>query len=426
MLDDLKYAFRFLAKSPLFTAVAVCTLALGIGANTAIFSVVEGALLRPLPFPHAEQLVRVFEAQDENGGRGASLNLSDLTAQRWREFGHDIFADLGVATGGAVTLGRGEGAPAKTFPAARISANFLTALGLLPARGRNFTSEEDRPGGAPVVLVSDDFWRETLEARSDVLGSTIVLDGVTRTIIGVMPKSFRHPYRASVWLPLALPTATAATANNHYLYGVGRLQPGISPAQAEASVRRMCLAINQRDGNPSNPRAAYLPPLRESFVQDLRPKVLVIVGAGLCALLIAAANFAGLLLSRVIEQEGEFALRAALGASRQRIVRQQLVQALLLASIGTAAGLLLASWATPLLVAMSPEGSDVTGSAMREFDYAVRMDWPVFGFAAGAMLLVSLGFGLLPAVRASRVDLRGAMNTSSRGSTLDRGTRRWL
>src|SRR5438045_2057764 len=159
---------------------------------------------------------------------------------------------------------------------------------------------------------------------------------------------------------------------------------------------------------------------------DLQPKILVIVGAAVCALLIAAANFAGLLLSRVIEREGEFALRAALGASRRRLVRQQLVQALLLAVLGTLLGLFLASWATPALFALSPEGSDTTGSAMREFDYAARMDWPVFGFASGLMVLVGIGFGLLPAVRASRTSLRDAMSTSSRGATLDRGTRRLL
>ena len=188
----------------------------------------------------------------------------------------------------------------------------------------------------------------------------------------------------------------------------------------------MCAAINQSDPNPANPRAAYLPPLRESFVMDLRPKILVIVGAALCALVIAAANFAGLLLARVIDRDGEFALRAALGASRGRLIRQQLVQALLLAAIGTGLGLLVASWVTPLLVSLSPEGIDATGSAMREFDYAVRLDLPVFAFAAGVMLLTGLGFGLLPAVRASRTNLRGAMSAISRGATLDRNTRRLL
>src|SRR4029077_807652 len=210
------------------------------------------------------------------------------------------------------------------------------------------------------------------------------------------------------------------------LYGVARLRPGVTPLKAEEAVRRMCAAINRDDPNPANARGAYIPPLRESFVMDLRPKILVIIGAAGCALLIAAVNFAGLLLARVIEREGEFALRAALGASRRRLVRQQLVHALLIALIGTALGLLVASWITPILFALSPEGADATGSAMREFDYAARLDLPVFAFAAGLMALVGLGFGLLPAARASRTDLRGAMSVISRGATLDRSARRLL
>jgi putative ABC transport system permease protein len=200
----------------------------------------------------------------------------------------------------------------------------------------------------------------------------------------------------------------------------------VTPAKAEEAVRRMCAAINRQDPNPANARSAYIPPLRESFVMDLRPKILVIVAAAVCALLIAAANFAGLLLARVIEREGEFALRAALGASRLRLVRQQLAQAFLLAIVGTALGLLVASWATPFLLALSPEGADATGSAMREFDYAARLDLPVFAFAAGVMALLGLGFGLLPAVRASRTDLRRAISATSRGATLDRSARRLL
>jgi putative ABC transport system permease protein len=426
VLSDLRFAFRTLIKTPAFTAVAVLTLALGIGANMAIFSVVEGTLLRPLPFPHAEQLVRIYEAPDENGARGASLNLSDRTVQHLREFGRDIFQDVGGGSGGTAVVGLDNGSPAQIVPAPQVTSNFFSVLGLSPSLGRAFRAEEGRNGAAAVVIISDDFWRNTLGARQDVLGSSLVIDGIPRTVIGVMPKAFRHPYRASIWLPLVLDPDNSATMNNHYLYGVGRLRGGIRPAQAEEPVRRMFASINRADPNPVNARAAYLPPLRESFIMDLRPKLLVIVGAAACALLIAAANFAGLLLARVIEREGEFALRAALGASRQQLVRQQLAQALLLSLIGTAIGLIVASWAAPLLVAMSPEGADATGSAMREFDYAARLDLPVFFFATALMTLVGVGFGFLPAARASRTDLRGAISATSRSATLDRGSRRLL
>jgi len=372
-MNDLKFAFRQLGNSPGFTLVAVLTLALGIGANTAIFSVVEGVLLRPLPFPNAERLVRIYEALDENGARSGTLNLSDRTVARFREFGRDIFEDVAGGTGGASVVSAKAGSPAQTVPAASITYNFFDVLGLPPSQGRNFTTEEGTDNAANVVIISDDFWRNNLNSRRDVLGSTIVIDGTPRTIIGVMPKAFRHPYRASLWLPLVLEPDNPATINNHYLYGVARLRPGITPAKAEEAVKRMCATINRDDPNPANVRAAYIPPLRESFVMDLRPKILVIVGAAVCALLIAAANFAGLLLARVIEREGEFALRAALGASRRQLVRQQLIQALLLALAGTALGLLIAFWITPMLFALSPEGADATGSAMREFDYAARL-----------------------------------------------------
>jgi hypothetical protein len=289
-MNDLRFALRQLRNSPGFTLVAVLTLALGIGANTAIFSVVEGVLLRPLPFPHAQRLVRIYEVLDENGTRSGSLNLSDRTVARFREFGRDIFEDVAGGTGGAAIIGLNGGSPAQTVPAARVTSNFFDVLGLPPARGRSFTAEEGLDEAANVVIISDDFWRNTLNSRGDVLGSTIVIDGTPRTIIGVMPKAFRHPYRANLWLPLALEPDNPATLNNHYLYGVARLRPGITPAKAEAAVKRMCTAINRDDPNPANARAAYMPPLRESFVMDLRPKILVIVGAAACALLIAAAN----------------------------------------------------------------------------------------------------------------------------------------
>src|SRR4029077_8347 len=167
MLGDLRYALRMLAKRSGFSAVAFLILALGIGANTAIFSVVEGTLLRPLPFPHPERLVRIYQGQEENGARVASTNLSDQTVQRWREFGRDIFEDIGAGTGGASTVGLNNGQPAQIVPVARISSNFFSVLGLPPALGRTFTPEEDSQGGPSVAIISDDFWRNNLNARAN-------------------------------------------------------------------------------------------------------------------------------------------------------------------------------------------------------------------------------------------------------------------
>jgi predicted permease len=423
-MNDLRYALRQLWKSPAFSIIAVATLALGIGANTAIFSVIEGALLRPLPFPNADRLVRVYETFDESGTPKNSLNLTEKTVQQWREYGVDIFEGIGAATGGAASVATA-GESTQIFPAARITANFLNVLGLKPALGRNFTEGEDRPGGPHVVLVGYDFWQRNLGGRADVLGQTIKLDDAPYTIVGIMPKTFRHPYRAEFWLPIALDFAANARPN-HYLYGVARLRPGITIAQADAAGRRMCAAINNAAPDPNNAPRAWLIPLRESFTLELRPKLFIIAGAALCALLVAAANFAGLMLARVVERDGEMALRSALGASRGRLIREGLVQAVVLAVLGTILGLVVAGWLTPALVALSPEGSDATGSAIREFDYGVRLDWPVFVFAAGVMLFIGVGFGLLPAWRASRTDLRGALGSTGCGSTLEGGTRRLL
>jgi len=332
-MNDLRFAVRMLWRSPAFCVIAIATLALGIGANTAIFSVIESALLRPLPFPKADRLVRLYETFEENGTHSDLLNLSEKTVRQWRQYGGDIFEGIGVATGASVTAAN-PGQPAQSFQAARISANFLNVLGLQPALGRNFTAAEDQPSGPRVVIVSYDFWQRNLGGRADVFGNTITL--------------------------------------------------------------------------------------------DLRPKLLIIAAAALCALLIAAANFAGLMLARVVERDGELALRSALGATRGRLIREGLAQTIVLAVLGTACGLLIAGWLTPALVALSPEGADATGSAIREFDYGVRLDWPVFVFAAGAMLLIGVGFGLLPAWRAARTDLQSSLGNIGRGSTLDGGTRRLL
>ena len=425
MLQDLRFAFRQLIKSPGFTAAAVLVLAFGIGVNTAIFSVVEAALLRPLPFPEPDRLVRLYEAFDQPDTRANTLSLSELTVQQWREHGQDIFTGFGAATGTSLTLGNTTGEAPRYLPAARVTADFFTVLGLAPALGRNFTPEEDRPNGPRVVLIGHDLWQRQFGGRPDVLSQTLQLDGTPHTIVGVMPARFRHPYRAEVWVPLAAAFEPVA-ARGHYLYGVARLRPGVTPAAADAAVRRLCANLNALAPDPANPVRAYIRPLREGFVTDLRPKLLAIYGAALCALLVAAANFAGLLLARAVERESETAIRGALGASHGRLLRASLAQSFVLAALGTAAGLLLATWITPALVALSPEGSDTTGSAMREFDHAARLNLPVFGFAAGALLLAGIGFGLLPAWRARRIALRTAMGGNSRGATLDRGTRRLL
>src|SRR5207244_4296475 len=175
----------------------------------------EGVLLRPLPFPNAERLVRIYEALDENGARSATLNLSDRTTARFREFGRNIFEDVAGGTGDASVVSAKAGSPTQTVPAARVTHNFFDVLGLPPSQGRNFTTEEGTDKAATIAIISDDFWRNTLNSRRDVLGSTIVTDGTQRTIIGVMPKAFRHPYRACLWLPIPAEPDHPAAVNHH-------------------------------------------------------------------------------------------------------------------------------------------------------------------------------------------------------------------
>jgi len=424
-MTDLRYAVRMLLKSPGFSIISIATLALGIGANTAIFSVVESSLLRPLPFPEANRLVRLYELSGEAGEHSAKLNIAPTTLRQWREHGGDIFSGIGAGTGASLTLGASAGEPAQNIPAALITADFLKVVGLSPMLGRNFVAAEDQPGAGRVVIVGYDFWQQHLEGRADAIGQFITLDGMPYTVIGVMPKTFRHPYHAQVWLPLRLDYSSERSHHN-FLYGVARLRPGISLQQADAATNRLCAVIKRVAPDPGNPEQAALIPLRNSFILDLRPKLLIIAGAAFCALLVAAANFAGLLLSRAVQSGGEMALRAALGATRGRLVRQGLAHSFLLTAAGTLAGLLIAEWLTPLLVALSPEGADNTGSAIREFDYAVRLDWPVFAFAAGVMIFVGIGIGIFPAWRAARADLRGGLSNIGRGATLDLATRRWL
>jgi len=415
---ELRQAYRSLSKSKAFAAVVVSILGLGIGANTAIFSVVRALLLRPLPFQEPERLVRLRESF-RTGGDEAQLNLSPLTWQRWRE-SNDVFTDVAAATGTSLTLSAD--GDAHYVPAARISHNFFAVLGVRPLLGRDIDVEEDQPRGPRVVLMSHGLWQRRFGGTSDIVGKEIRLDGAPHTVLGVMPASFRHPYRAELWVPLQLRIEPTLTTGR-YLYVPARLRPGVTLEQATLSMRRLCERLALEFPSPQNAREATLVPLHRSFVRDIQPKMLAITAAAGFVLLIAGANVASLLLARHLEREREAGVRAALGASRGRLVRESLAQSLLLTIAGCIAGVLLASWLTGPIFALSPMASDATGNAMREFSTAVALDGPVLAVSLATALLVGLGFGLVPAWRVSRGDLHAAVKGGSR-STLERGTRR--
>ena len=418
MILELRQALRVLGRAKGFSAVVVLILGLGIGANTAIFSVVRSVLLRPLPFSDPERLVRLYESFGSGDG-DARLSLAPLTWQRWREH-NEVFEDIAAATGTSLTLG-GDG-EAQYVPAARVSFNFFSVLGLRPRLGRDFLPEEDQPGAAPVVLLGHGLWQRRFGGQ-DVVGQDVRLDGVPHRIVGVMPESFRHPYRAELWVPLAV-RIEPVQASGRFLYAPARLKAGVSVDAARRSMRELCARIEREYPAPTNAREAAVVPLREGFVRELRPKLVAITAAAAFVLLIAGANVASLLLARQVEHDGEAALRAALGATSVRIARGFLLQSLLLSGGGIAAGIVLAAVLTGPLFALSPMASDATGTAMREFDSSVRIDTPVLLASIATALAVGVGAGLLPAWRASRRDLRLAAGGLGRGRTLDRGTRR--
>ena len=419
MFLELHQTLRHLARAPGFVAVVVLVLGLGIGANTALFSVVRAVLLRPLPLHEPDHLVRLYEGF-RTGGDETQMSLAPLTWERWRE-GNDAFADIAAATGANLTLGGG--GEAEYVPAARISHNFFSVLGTSPAVGRDLRPEEDRPGASLVALISHGLWQRRFGGARDVIGREVLVDGAPHTVVGVMPPSFRHPYRAEIWVPLALRIDPAQPPAN-YLYALGRLKVGVTVETARRSMRELCERIEREHPSPRNPREALVTPLHETFVRDLRPKLLLLTAAAGFVLLIVGVNFAGLLLARHLEREAETGLRAALGASRGRLVRGFLVESLVLTVAGSLAGVLLAAWLTEPLVALSPMASDATGGALREFESTVRVDGHVLATSIAVALLVGLGFGLVPAWRGSRGDLQQVLKGKGRGATLDLGTRR--
>lgn len=427
MLHDFKLAARSLTRSPVLSVTIIAILAVTIGANTAIFSVLEALLLRPLPMHEPERLVRLHESFPSDGGSDERvLPLANTTLMQWRE-NNTVFTGIAGATGGSVTM-TGRGDP-QFVPTARITANFLAVLGVQPILGRTFTEEEDRPGGASVALVSHHFWQQTLGGRPEALGQVVIFDGAPVTVIGVMAPGFNHPYRAEVWVPLALAFDPAAP-RSHYLYAPARLKPGVTLDQARRAMREMCAQIQKTESAPTNPQGASMRLLHDGFVRDLRPKLIAVAGAAIFVLLIAAANVASLLLARQVERQAETTLRSALGATRGRIIREYLGQSLLLAAVGCGAGILLAVWGTPLLYNLSPmadRGFGFGGFALNEFNTQVAVDYPVMLAAAAITLLVGFGAGLIPALRTTgRVELRSAIQGSGRSVTLDRGARNLL
>ncbi|MFN2622717.1 MAG: ABC transporter permease [Chthoniobacterales bacterium] len=388
MMTDLRFAFRLLAKSPVVTLIALATLALGIGANTSIFSVINSVLLRPLPLKDSEQLVQVWETkQFPPGFRGtaSAANLRD-----WREQ-NTVFTGIAAYRYQGFAL-QGKENPER-LAGALVSANYFSVLGTKPLLGRTFVEHEDEADRSTVVVISEALWRARFGADPQLIGRTISLDSRPFTVIGVMPASFRFLNGTTqVWAPLVLTPQELAVRGDHDLFVIARIRSGVTLAQARAQMNIIAEGLALRFPDEQAFRGILLVPLREQLTINRRTSLLVLFSAVGCVLLIATANVANLLLARTASRLREVALRLALGASRGRLIRQFLTESVLLALIGGALGILTALWGTRVLVAML--GDRIVGAG------EVHLDLNVTLFAALISLLVGIACGLAPARQA--------------------------
>jgi putative ABC transport system permease protein len=400
LLQDLRFALRMLRKNPGFAAVAVLTLAIGIGANTAVFTVVNGVLLRPMPLPEARRLFLVSLAA-RIGPLGWAPGVSDRDYLAFRDQ-DQTFERIASFTIGTTANLTGAGDPAQ-IPVSYVTTEFFPLLRTNPEIGRAFLAGEGEAGNDNVVVLSNELWKERFGLDSKVLGKTIGLDGVSRTVIGVMPPGFAFP-GVRVWMPLAI----RIDEHNSFTRPVmGRLKTGISSQQAQAELETFADHLPLSLGESKRDRLPQIIPLKDLLVADIRPSLLVFAGAVAFVLLIACANVANLFLARAAGRGQEMAVRSTLGANRWRLVRQLLAESTLVSLAGGAAGILLAIWGVPALTALAPAGK-VPRMEM------IRIDGWVLAFTLGLSVITGIVFGLVPAFQATRRCARESLSKAGR------------
>ncbi len=417
MLTDIRYAFRMLVKAPAFSVIAIVALALGIGANTAIFSVVDAVLLRPLPYPHSEELVHLRERMSffATGSVSYANFLDWRAAQR-------SFTDLALFRSSAVNLSsRGGETPPELVEGGDVTWNLLRILGTKPFLGRDFTEKEDVPGGPKVVIISAGLWERRFGGSPRVIGQKLIVDAVPRVIIGVVPNEVKLIRDAKVYLPLGDLRANKnilERGNHPGFSALGRLKPGVTLTRARADLDNIAREITRRYPASNSGRSVTARNLLDATVGDYRTNLHLILAAVGCVLLIACANVANLQLARALGRGKELAVRAAMGASRWRLMRLLLIESTMLGVVGGAAGLLIAVWSLDAIHALSP--AEV--SRFQE----TRLDFFTLGFATGAALLCGILVGVWPAWRVSRLaSLSGVLHEAgSRGGSDSAGRQR--
>jgi putative ABC transport system permease protein len=408
LLQDLRYGFRMLVKTPGFTAVAILALSLGIGANTAIFSVVNGVLLRQLPFQEPERLVLLAQKTPQRPQAGFSIpDLFDFKEQ------NQSFAQCAGFYSELVNFGSTQGT--ELLPVSYVNADFFAVLGTQPVKGRAFLAQDDYAGASQVVVISHKVWQKQFNGDPNVIGQKVTLDGRPFEVTGVMPEGFQFYEPIDLWLPMGLWPYSRERDNHWALYAVARLKPGVTFHAAQAEMDGIASQLSRQYPESNMDRGAALFPLQDEMVGEIRPALQLLLAAVGFVLLIACANVANLLLARSTARQKEIAIRAALGAGRWRIARQLLTESLLLAVIGGALGVLLAFWATDLVIAVG--GADIPRLS------EVSIDRSVLGFSLVVTMLAGFGFGLAPALQATKLELTAALKESSRAATGARGRR---
>jgi putative ABC transport system permease protein len=410
--QNLRYAMRALWNSPGFTLVVVLTLALGIGANTAIFSVVYSALLRPLPYREPAKLFHLGEArsQADNSTTGAQVSYPDYLD--WKHAAKSI-QSFAAYSGDAFTLAD-NGEPKNTF-AAQVTPSFFSTLGVKPALGRDFLEYEMQPDGPHVTILTDRFWRTEFGADPNIIGRVIHLDGKPATIVGILPRDFMFApaNSAPLWVPIHQIGDLITRRSLHWLTAFGRLAPGVSPDQARAEMQSINAQLSREYPKENNSIFFVMESLSEQVVGKVRPILMILLGAVGFVLLITCANVANLLMTRSIGRRKEFAVRSALGASRASLISQLLTESLLLSFVGAAVGLVGAHWGVNLLVAAIPESQLQAMPYLRN----AGINLPVLLFLCGVTVLTGTLFGLAPGLDASRTSLNEVLKDESRGGT---------